>query len=85
MAMPSREQFSANIDSGVLERMREIACQEKLDFDVLVENAFRIYASARRGGGVREEVMAHFRDSLERNRGLVELLADYESKVSNQR
>lgn len=79
MAMPVREQFSALIDSEVLARIREIANQEGRDFDELVGHALRIYASTKRGNGVREEVMGHFRDSLERNRELAELLAKHDS------
>ena len=80
MAMPVREQFSALIDSEVLARIREIANHEGRDLDELVEHALRTYASAKKGNGVREDVMAHFWNSLERNRELAELLAKHDSR-----
>ena len=78
--MQAREQFSASIDSDVLLRMRDIAMQEDRDFDELVEHALRIFANSRPGHGVREEVMAHFWNSVEKNRELLERFADSESR-----
>ena len=85
MAMQAREQFSASIDSDILLRMREIAIQEGRDFDELVEHALRIFANSRPGHGVREEVMAHFWNSVEKNRELLERFADSESTKSTPR
>lgn len=75
MATVEREQFSSQADPALLERMREIAEKDGRPFQSVVEDALRIYVGCRAKKNVRPEVMAHFWASVERNRRLLELLA----------
>ena len=54
--------------------MRKIANNDGRQFQAVLEDAFRSYIE-NRSQKVRPEVMAHVRASMERNRGLLELLA----------
>ena len=78
----AKEQFTASVDPDLLATMRKVARAEGKDFDSAIEDAMRDYVAAweRRHTGVRPEVMAHYRDSLERNRKLMELLAQAERR-----
>ena len=75
MATVEREQFSSQADPALLERMREIAAADGRPFQSVLEDALRVYVECRTKKNVRPEVMAHFWASVERNRRLLELLA----------
>ncbi|CAI8019534.1 hypothetical protein GBAR_LOCUS11740 [Geodia barretti] len=77
MAATAKEQFTGRAAPELLAAMREIAREEGRDCDAVLEEAMRLYIAKWRVNrpGVRPEVMAHYRDSLERNRRLMELLA----------
>ena len=70
-----REKFSSQASPELLKTMREIARKEGRQFQVVLEDALREYIESREQQKVRPEVMAHFRASVERNRRLLELLA----------
>ena len=71
----SREKFSSQAAPELLEAVREIARKEGRQFQVVLEDALRNYVESKEQQKVRPEVMAHFRASVERNRRLIELLA----------
>ena len=77
MATLEREQFSSRADPALLNRMREIAAENGLDFEEVVENAFRCYCYTEPPSKTEsdDKVMAHFRASVEKNSGLLELLS----------
>ena len=68
--------FSSQASPGVLAAMREIARGEGRQFQVVMEEAMEEYFANRRQESPRTEVMVHFRASVERNRRLMELLAE---------
>ena len=59
----------------MLASLRKIAREEGRDFEATLEEAICQYVAGKSQRKVRPEVMAHFRDSLEKNRRLGELLA----------
>ena len=71
----TKEQFSGHAAPELLAAMRGIARAKGCDFEATLEEAMQEYVANREEPKVRPEVMAHFRDSLERNRRLYELLA----------
>ena len=71
----TKEQFTGRAAPELLAAMRSIAQAEGRDFEAALEDAMQEYVTNRGESKVRPEVMAHFRDSLETNRLLVELLA----------
>ena len=71
----TKERFSARAAPELLTAMRSIAQAEGRDFEAALEDAMREYVFNRGEPKVQPEAMAHFRDSLERNRRLYELLA----------
>ena len=71
-----RVAFSSQASPGVLAAMREIARGEGRQFQVVMEEAMEEYFANRRQESPRTEVMVHFRASVERNRRLMELLAE---------
>ena len=75
-----KEQFTVSVATDVLAAFRKVAKANGYDFETALEDAMRDYVAAwkRQHPGVRPEVMAHYRDSLERNRKLMELLAQAE-------
>ena len=77
-----KEQFSASVATESLAAFRMIAKAEGRDFETALEDAMLEYAVAwqRSHPGVQPEAMAHYRDSLERNRQLYELLAQSEQR-----
>ena len=79
MAMGEREQFSSQVDPTLLTRVREIAANDGREFDAVLEDALRMYTSCRSDREIRPEVMVHFWNSVEKNRGLMELLAQHDS------
>ena len=74
--MVAREQFSSQASPDLLAAMRKVARDEGRHFQAVLEDAMREYLDNKAQGKVRPEVMAHFHASLERNRRLMELLAD---------
>lgn len=73
--MATREKFSSQAAPELLSKMREIARSDGRHFQAVLEDAMSAYIESREHGRVRPEVMAHFRASVERNRRLLELLA----------
>ena len=73
--MVAREKFSSQVRPELLSKMREIARSDGRHFQAVLEDAMSSYIESRERPNVRPEVMAHFRDSLERHRRLGELLA----------
>ena len=68
----AKERFSGQAEPELLAAMRRIAQAEGRDFEAALEEAMQEYVANRGESKVRPEVMAHFRDSLEKNRLLVE-------------
>ena len=75
MTTPKREKFSSQVDPELLTVMRQIASNDGRQFQAVLEDAFRTYIEGREQRKIRPEVMAHARASMERNRELLELLA----------
>ena len=71
-----REKFSSQASPDLLAAMRKVARDERRHFQAVLEDAMREYLDNKVQPRVRPEVMAHFRASVERNRRLMELLAD---------
>ena len=78
----AKEQFTSRAAPELLAAMREIAREEGRDFDAVLEDAMRLYIAKWwvNRPGVRPEVMAHYQASAEKNRRLMELLAQAEQK-----
>ncbi len=74
--MVARTKFSSRVSPEVLSRMREIARRDGRDFQSVLEEAMSAYIENREAKNVRPEVMRHFEKSVEKNRRLMELLAD---------
>ena len=55
--------------------MRQIARADGRHLQAVLEDAMTSYIEARLRRSVRPEVMAHYRESVERNRLLAEMLA----------
>ena len=72
---PHRQKFSSQAEEILLQAMREIAQAEGRHFQAVLEEAMREYIERKRGERPRDDVMARFRTSVERNRRLGELLA----------
>ena len=70
-----REKFSSQASPDLLSAMREIARSDGRHFQAVLEDAMSGYIVARKQSKVRPEVMAHYRDSVVRNRQLYKLLA----------
>ena len=75
MTTVEREQFSGQADPALLEQMREIAEKDGRPFQSLLEDALHVYVVCRTRKDIRPEFIAHARASIERNRRLLELLA----------
>ena len=75
MTTPKREKFSSQVDPELLTVMRQIASNDGRQFQAVLEDAVRTYIEGREQRKIRPEVMAHARASMERNRELLELLA----------
>ena len=71
-----REKYSSQAAPALLSAMREIARSEGRQFQAVMEEAMEAYIADRNRETPRAEVMAHFRASVERNRRLMELLAE---------
>ena len=70
-----REKFSSQAAPELLEAVREIARKEGRQFQVVLEDALREYITNRDQQKPNPVFMAHARASMERNRRLLELLA----------
>ena len=70
------QKFSSQADPKLLASLRKIAQQDGRHFQAVLEDAMRDYIEARRQDKPRASVMAHFQDSLEKNRELYKLLAE---------
>ena len=71
----TKEQFSGQAPPELLASIREIARAEGREFEATLEDAMRLYVECKTGNDVQPDAVAHFRQSLERNRRLYELLA----------
>ena len=78
MVTTAKEQFTGRAAPELLAAMREIAAAEGRDFETALEDAMRLYVECKTGNEVQPDAIAHFRYSLERNRKLMELLAQSE-------
>ena len=72
----ARLKYSSQAAPELLSAMREIARGEGRQFQAVMEEAIQEYIANRSRQAPGSEVMAHFRASVERNRRLMELLAD---------
>ena len=70
-----KEQFSGHAAPELLAAMRSIAQAKGCDFEAALEEAIQEYVANQNADKVQPEALAHFRDSLQRNRRLYELLA----------
>ena len=70
-----RERFSSRASPELLTTMREIARMEGRPFQAALEDAMQEYIQNCTRDTPRAAVMGHFRDGVERNRRLYELLA----------
>ena len=71
----TRQKFSSQAAPEVLAGMRAIARREGRQFQEVLEEAMSCYIESKSQEKVRPEVMAHLKDSIERNSLLYELLA----------
>ena len=71
-----RVTFSSQASPEALAAMREIARSEGRQFEAVLQEAMEEYIANRNRQTPRPDVMAHFRASVERNRRLMELLAE---------
>ena len=71
----AKERFSGQAAPELLAAMRNIAQAEGRDFEAALEEAMQEYVANRGASKVRPEVMAHYRNSVEKNRLLGKLLA----------
>ena len=74
MATIGKEQFTGCAAPELLATMEQVARADGVSFDDELEDAIRLYIAKWRANrpGVRPEIMAHYRDSVERNRRLAE-------------
>ena len=75
MATVNREEVTIQADAALLARLRKIASEEGRDLEGMLEDALRVYIRLHQHEGVRPEVAAHLKSSMERHRRLYELLA----------
>lgn len=73
--MTVREKFATQADPELLAKMRDLAKAEGRQLQAVVEDAFRTYLEAKQRARPRDNVMAHFRDSVGRNGELYKRLA----------
>ena len=66
MAMIKREEFSSQIDSGMLFRLREIADREEREFHEVLEDAVRGYLKYRTNEVLGPEMSAYLDVIVER-------------------
>lgn len=75
MATVNREEVTIQADAELLARLRQIAGDDGRDFHAVLEDALSVYIRLHEYEGVRPEVAAHLKASIERHRRLYELLA----------
>ena len=75
MATVNREEVTIQADAELLAQLRQIVGGDGRDLQAVLEDALRIYVKLHRYEGVRPEVAAHLKASIERHRRLYELLA----------
>ena len=71
----TKEHFSGQAEPELLAAMRSIAQAEGRNFEAALEEAMQDYVTNRGESKIRPEVMAHYRNSVEKNRLLGKLLA----------
>ena len=71
----ARQKFSSQADPQVLVELKAIAQEEGRQFQAVLEQAMREFIERKRNAQPREQVLASFRASVEKNRRLAELLA----------
>lgn len=73
----TREKFATQVDSALLESVRNLAKAEGRQIQAVVEDALREHLDAKKStkGRGREHVMAAYLESTERFSGLYEQLA----------
>jgi hypothetical protein len=75
--MPAtREKFATQVDSNVLNAVRELAQQEGRQIQALVEEALTDLVEKRRNARARPHVLAAYRGSLEKFAPLYKKLAE---------
>ncbi len=75
MATVNREEVTIQADAALLTCLRQIANDDGRDLQAVLEDAVLVYIRLHQSEGVRPEVAAHLRASIERHRRLYELLA----------
>ena len=73
--MVAREELSCTVSTEVAQSLREIAEARRVPVDDVVEQVLAAFVENGPRHAPDEEVMAHYRASVERNRHLGELLA----------
>ena len=63
------------VSPGLWQMIEDIAEQDGVDVETVLKEAFRLYTENKPKKNVRPDVMAHFEDSLDKNRELYKLLA----------
>ena len=73
-----REKFATQVESALLESVRNLAKAEGRQIQAVVEDALREHLDAKKStkGRGREQVMAAYLESTERFSGLYEKLAE---------
>ena len=70
-----RQKFSSQADPQVLAEIKAIAQEEGRQFQAVLEQAMREFIERKRNTKPREQVLAYFRTSVDKNRRLGKLLA----------
>ncbi len=74
--MATREELSCQVEPEVAESVRQIAQSQGRPVSDVVEEAVTAFVDGRPRHAPDDVVMAHYRDSLKKNRRLAELLAE---------
>jgi hypothetical protein len=75
VAMVARKKFASQCDPKVLQAMKKVADDEGRQFQAVLEDAMIEYLEHHKQKRVRSTVMAHFNESVQKNRELGQLLA----------
>lgn len=73
--MKDRIKFSSQAEPELLDAMKQLAQDEGRQFQAILEEAMVYYLEGRKHKKMRSSVLAHFHDSVSKNRRLAELLA----------
>lgn len=76
MVATQRKKFVSQADAALVDGLQEIAQRDEREFDEVLADAMRNYIMLHKYEGVRPEVMAHLKASINRNRKLLEMLSD---------